>query len=131
MYLPARQIYWKSVGESGSLYTDIERHVIYVIWIKSILPSKIVYTYKHLIIKNVFTSLCLSLREFTKSLPNTFIYESILIKIYVNANIMNTQVFQLIMYDLNYHWRSENITFMFILILTYVLYGQLFVPVFY
>ena len=37
----------------------------------------------------IFTSLRLSLREFKKSLPNIFIYESILIKIYVNANIMN------------------------------------------
>ena len=36
--------------------------------------------------KSVFTSLLLSLREFNKSLPNTFIYESILIQIYVNAN---------------------------------------------
>ena len=27
-------------------------------------------------------------------LPNTFIYESILIKMYMNANIMNTQIFQ-------------------------------------
>ena len=33
----------------------------------------------------------LSLREFKKILPNTFIYESILIKIYMNFNIMNTQ----------------------------------------
>ena len=34
-----------------------------------------------------------SLREFKKILPNTFIYESILIKIYMNTNIMNTQIF--------------------------------------
>ena len=38
---------------------------------------------------SVFTSL----REFKKILPNTFIYESILIKIYMNTNIMNTQIF--------------------------------------
>ena len=64
-----------------------------------------------LIIKKVssFTShkkacfLRLSLREFKKSLPNTFIYESILMKIYVNANNMNTQIFHLIKYDLNGH----------------------------
>ena len=30
---------------------------------------------------------------FAESLSNTFIYESILIKIYMNANIMNTQIF--------------------------------------
>ena len=38
-------------------------------------------------------SVRLSLREFKKKFPNTFIYESILIKIYMNANIMNTQIF--------------------------------------
>ena len=37
---------------------------------------------------SIFPSFGLSLREFKKILPNTFIYESI--KIYVNANIMNT-----------------------------------------
>ena len=31
-----------------------------------------------------------------KSLPNTFIYESILIKIDVNANIINTEIFHLL-----------------------------------
>ena len=49
----------------------------------------------------------LSFREFDKILPNTFIYESILIKIYMNTNIMNTQILK--------------VTFMFILTLTYVL----------
>ena len=69
----------------------------------------------------VFTPFCLSFREFMKILPKTFIYESILIKIYVNADIMNTQIFHLIKYDLNDNWRSQNVTFMFILTLTYVL----------
>ena len=54
-----------------------------------------------LIIKNVSSStthkktpsLRHSLREFKKILPKTFIYESILIKIYMNTNIMNTQIF--------------------------------------
>ena len=41
-----------------------------------------------------------SLREFKKILPNTFIYESILIKIYKNTNIMNTQIFHVEKYDL-------------------------------
>ena len=39
---------------------------------------------------SVFTSFCLSLREFKKILPKTFIYELIMIKNYINANIMNT-----------------------------------------
>ena len=34
---------------------------------------------------------------------------------------MNMQIFHLIKYDLNDHWRSQNVTFMFILTLTYVL----------
>ena len=34
---------------------------------------------------------------------------------------MNTQIFQLIKYDLNGHGRSQNITFMFNLTITYVL----------
>ena len=38
----------------------------------------------------------LSLREFKKILPKTFIYESILIKIYINTIIMNTQLFHFI-----------------------------------
>ena len=37
---------------------------------------------------------------------NTFIYESILIKIYMNTNIMNTQIFHLNKYDLKGHRRS-------------------------
>ena len=41
------------------------------------------------------------------SLLNTFIYESILIKIYMKANIMNTQLFYFNKYDLKGHWRSQ------------------------
>ena len=48
----------------------------------------------------VFPSFRLSFREFKKILPNTFIYESILIKIYINTNIINTQIFHLNKYDL-------------------------------
>ena len=77
------------------------------------------------IIKNVSSSKYISqtpsLRKFKKSLPGTFIYESILIKIYVNANIMNTQIFHLIKYDLSGHLRSQYVIFTFILNLTYVL----------
>ena len=54
-------------------------------------------------------------------LPNTFIYESTLIKIYMNAKIMNTQIFHFIKYDLNGHQRSQKVTFMIILTLPYVL----------
>jgi hypothetical protein len=34
---------------------------------------------------------------------------------------MNTQIFQPFKYDLNGDWRSQKVTFMFILTLTYVL----------
>ena len=61
----------------------------------------------------------MSVRELKTSLPNIFIYESILINIYVNANIMNTQIFHFIKYDLNNHLRSQNVTFMFISTLTF------------
>ena len=37
------------------------------------------------------------------TLPNTFIYELILRKIYMNANIMNMQIFHLYKYDLKGH----------------------------
>ena len=46
-----------------------------------------------------FTSFRLSFREFKKILPNTFIYESILKKIYMNTNIINTQIFHLNKYS--------------------------------
>ena len=36
-------------------------------------------------------------------LPNTFIYESILLKTYMKANIMNMQIFNLNKYDLKSH----------------------------
>ena len=41
--------------------------------------------------------------EFKKILPNIFIYESILIKIYMNTNVMNTQIFHFDKYDLKGH----------------------------
>ena len=37
------------------------------------------------------------------TLPKTFIYELILMKIYVNANILNTQIFHKNKYDLKGH----------------------------
>ena len=44
-----------------------------------------------------------SFRDFEKILPNIFIYESILIKIYMNTNVMNTQIFHFDKYDLKGH----------------------------
>ena len=37
------------------------------------------------------------------TLPKTYIYESIWIKMYMNANIMNTKIFYLNKYDLKGH----------------------------
>ena len=37
------------------------------------------------------------------TLPNSYIYESILLEIYMNANIINTQIFHLNKYDLKGH----------------------------
>jgi hypothetical protein len=44
-----------------------------------------------------------SLREFKKILPNTFIYELILIKICMYTNIMNMQIFHFNKYYLEVH----------------------------
>ena len=41
------------------------------------------------------------------TLPNTFIYKSILIKIYMNAIIMNMQIFLINKYDIKGHLRSQ------------------------
>ena len=61
----------------------------------------------------------LSFQEFEKILPNTFIYELILIKIYMNTNIIITQILKVtkghFYVYLNLNLRS---------------YGQLFVHVF-
>ena len=42
-------------------------------------------------------------RDLKKILTSTFIYEPILIQIYMNANIMKTQIFHFIKYDLKGH----------------------------
>ena len=63
----------------------------------------------------------MSVRDVKNRLLSTLFYESILIKIYVNANFVNTQIFHFITYDLNGHERSQNVTFMFFLTLTNVL----------
>ena len=55
-----------------------------------------------------------SLREFKKIPPNIFIYESILIKIHMNVNIINTLIiFHFIKYAFDGHIRSQKVTFMF------------------
>ena len=59
---------------------------------------------KYILYNEPLASFRLSLWEFKKILPNTFIYESILINIYMNANIMNSnimnvQIFYLIKVD--------------------------------
>ena len=64
------------------------------------------------IIKNVSSSTShkkprLYVRELKKIRPNTFIYELIFIKIHMNTNIMNTQIFHVKNYDLKGHWRSQ------------------------
>ena len=45
----------------------------------------------------------MSLWEFKKILPNTFIYESILMKVYMKSNIMNMQILNLFKYEFNGH----------------------------
>ena len=45
----------------------------------------------------------LSFREFKTILHNTFIYELILIKIYMKTIIMNTKIFHFNKYDLKGH----------------------------
>ena len=49
------------------------------------------------------------LREIKKTLPSTFIYDTILIKIIINANIMKRQIF----ISLVLPQRSLKVTFMF------------------
>ena len=46
------------------------------------------------------------LGEFKKILPSTLIYELILLKINMNANIMNTHYFYFIKFDLKGHRRA-------------------------
>ena len=57
----------------------------------------------------------MQLREFKTILPSTFIYELILMKIYMNADIkLNLKVFfYFIKYDLKGHQKSYKVTFMF------------------
>ena len=66
----------------------------------NIMNTQIFYLYKY-DLKGHKGSVSLGL--FKKILPDTFIYESILIKIYMNTNIMNTQIFYFNKYDLKGH----------------------------
>ena len=110
------------------VYRSITIDLILYRWIQNkLLKFQIPPLFK--LIKNVSSSIShkitpslrLSFRKFKKSLPSTLIYTSILINIYMNANIMNTQISYFVKYDLNGHWRSQNVALMFILTLTYVL----------
>ena len=53
------------------------------------------------------------LRDFSFFLYSIFVYEPILIKISMNANIMKMQNFLNIKYDLKGHWRSQKVFFVF------------------
>ena len=66
-----------------------------------------------------------NLRKFFLTIILRFLW-----KIYMNANIMNTQTFILIKYDHNVRWRSQKVTFMFILTWTYILMDN-FCPCFF
>ena len=67
--------------------------------------------------KKVFMSLCLcvikKLWDFKKNLPSTFIYDPILMKIYMNTNNLKHKFFYFIKYDLKGHWRSHKVNFLF------------------
>ena len=82
-------------------------HYFYVSKVSQVFNIKNVSSYLSHKKTSVFLSLRLSFRKFKKILPNTFIYESILIKIYMNTNIMNAQIFYFDNYDLKGHWRSQ------------------------
>ena len=47
------------------------------------------------------------------TLLRTFVYEPILLKISMNANIVTTQIFHKIKYDLKGHSRSQTMTYLF------------------
>ena len=95
--IPAAKYYWCPKNSNYSWF--------YQIVIKNVSSST---THKKTpsLCLSVFPSLCLSFWEFKKILPNAFIYESILIKNYMNTNIMNMQIFHFKKYDLKGHWRS-------------------------
>ena len=48
-----------------------------------------------------------------KNLPSTFIYELILMKIYMNANIVKMQIVYIMMYGLRGHWKHHKVVFLF------------------
>ena len=60
------------------------------------------------------------LRDFSFFLSNTFIYEPILLKLSMNANIVKMQIFHKIKYDLRGHLRLFD-DICLVLTLTYVL----------
>ena len=77
--------------------------------LKWFLPTKSVS--KIYFIKNISSSTShnktLKLRDFSFLLSSTLIYEAILIKIYINADIMKTHIFHKMKHDLKGHIRSS------------------------
>ena len=64
------------------------------------------------VIKNVSSSISVipGLRDFSFFLSNTFVYEPILFRLSMNANIVKMQIFYWIKYDLRGHSRSQIMT---------------------
>ena len=52
-------------------------------------------------------------RDFSFILSSTFVYEPIMLKISMNANIVKTQIFYKFKYDLKGHSRLQTMTFLF------------------
>ena len=71
----------------------------------------------------------MKLRDFSFYLSSTFIYVLILIKIYMNANIINTRIFHNNnKFDLKGHWRS--LTLNLVLSLPSFLLLSLYIPLY-
>ena len=101
-----------------SVHTFVDLIIIFFLWriFKNVSSST-----SHTKTLKIWNCETLRHQDFSFYLSSTFIYELILIKIYMNANIMNTQIFHVNKFDLNGHWRSQKVTFMIILTFTYAL----------
>jgi hypothetical protein len=62
--------------------------------------------------KKLRDSVIPGLRDFSFFLSNTFVYDPILFKLSMNANIVKMQIFHKIKYDLRGHSRSQILTFL-------------------
>ena len=65
-----------------------------------------------LVIFSLKNSVTPGFRDFSFLLSNTFVYEQILLKLSVNANIVKLQIFHKIKYVLRDHSRSQIMTFL-------------------